>query len=191
MKKIILIILIISIIIYLLYPYILRNILRNMAKDIIPILNKYNIDYWVDFGTLLGIIRENDIILRDNDVDICLVDTPELHETMKLAKDEFIKLGYSFKRMNWSAYRVYKYILFADLFADLYLNKKDDTNKQYIGAEGEKSNISYSLIGTPKYIKWDKVNIDVKVPENIEETLIYRFGKDYMTPRIGYKGRLM
>jgi phosphorylcholine metabolism protein LicD len=158
-----------------------------MAKDIIPILNKYNIDYWVDFGTLLGIIRENDIILRDNDVDICLVDTPELHEKMKLAKDEFIKLGYSFKRMDWSAYRVYKYIL----YADLYLNKKDDTNKQYLGAEGEKSNISYSLIGTPKYIKWDKVNIDVKVPENIEETLIYRYGKDYMTPRIGYKGRLM
>ena len=189
MKKLILIILIIciiiSIIIYLLYPYILRNILRNMAKDIIPILNKYEIDYWVDFGTLLGIIRENDIILYDNDIDICLVDTPELHEKMKQAKDEFIKLGYSFKRMHWNAYRVYKY----NIFADLYLNKKDNTKTQYIGATGETSNISYSLIGNPKYIKWDKFNINIKVPENINETLMYRYGNDYMTPKRNFKGR--
>jgi phosphorylcholine metabolism protein LicD len=186
---IIILILIISIIYYLyayvLHPCIIRNILRKMAKDIIPILNKYSIDYWVDFGTLLGIIREKDIILNDDDIDITLIDTPELYNKMTLAKEDIIKLGYSFKRMDWSAYRIYKD---KKIFADLYLNKKDDTNKQYIGAEGEKSNIAYSTIGTPKIIKWN--NIDVRVPENIEQTLIYRFGEDYMTPRRGYKGRL-
>jgi phosphorylcholine metabolism protein LicD len=99
-----------------------------MAIDIIPILNKYNIDYWIDFGTLLGITRENDIILYDNDIDIVLIDTPGLHQKMMSAKDNIIKLGYKFKRMHWNAYRVYKY----GLFIDLYLDKKDDNNKQYI-----------------------------------------------------------
>jgi phosphorylcholine metabolism protein LicD len=182
---ILIILIIIILIIFLLHPYLLRYILRNMAKDIIYILNKYNINYWVDFGTLLGIIRENDVILYDTDVDICLVDTPELHEKMKLVKEDMIKLGYNLKKMDWSAYRIYKY----GFYTDLYLNKKDDINKQYIGATGETSNISYSLIGTPKYIKWNKVNIDVKVPENINETLIYRYGEDYMTPKRNFKGR--
>lgn len=155
-----------------------------MLINIIPILNKFNIDYWVDFGTLLGITREKDIILYDNDIDICLVDTLELHEKIKLAKEDIKNIGYEFKRMDWSAYRVYKYGRF---FADLYLNKKDDINKQYIGATGETSNISYSLIGTPKYIKWN--NVDIKVPEHINDTLIYRYGKDYMTPKRSFKGR--
>jgi len=34
-----------------------RRILRNLAVDVIVTLNKYNVDYWVDFGTLLGIVR--------------------------------------------------------------------------------------------------------------------------------------
>jgi phosphorylcholine metabolism protein LicD len=72
-----------------------------MAKDIILILNKYNINYWVDFGTLLGIIRENDIILYDNDVDICLVDTPELHEKMNLAKEDIKALKTYSQKFNF------------------------------------------------------------------------------------------
>ena len=50
-----------------------RCILRTLAVDVIVTLNKYNVDYWVDFGTLLGIIREQDIIFGDNDVDVVLV----------------------------------------------------------------------------------------------------------------------
>ena len=43
------------------------------------------------------------------------------------------------------------------------------------------------LIGTPKDFKWK--DIYIKVPEKIHETLVYRYGNDYMTPKIGYKGR--
>ena len=43
-----------------------------MAHDVIQALNETDITYWVDFGTLLGIHREGDIILLDNDADICI-----------------------------------------------------------------------------------------------------------------------
>ena len=45
-----------------------RCILRNLAVDVIVTLNKYNVDYWVDFGTLLGIVREQDIIFGDKKI---------------------------------------------------------------------------------------------------------------------------
>ena len=184
--KLVFIIIIIIIIIILLkygYLYLMRIFLRNIAKDTITILNKYNIDYWVDFGTLLGIYRENDIIFMDRDVDIVLVDSDTLATLMDNTKDDFIKKGYKLEKLTWSAYRVYKY----NFFADLYINKKDDINKQYIGATGETSNISYELIGTPKYINWK--NINVRVPYNIEKVLEYRYGNDYMTPKTLFKGR--
>lgn len=65
--------------------------------------------------------------------------------------------------------------------------KKDDDRKMYLGSTGETSNISYSLIGTPIYIKWN--NIDVKIPENVHDVLVFRYGEDYMTPKNGFKGR--
>ncbi len=45
---------------------------RRLLIDIIDILNKANIDYMLDSGTLLGIAREGDILPWDDDVDITL-----------------------------------------------------------------------------------------------------------------------
>ena len=74
-----------------------RCILRNLAVDVIVILNKYNVDYWVDFGTLLGIIREQDIIFGDNDVDVVLVQSPLLEQQMKYVMNDLNAMGYRCK----------------------------------------------------------------------------------------------
>lgn len=39
-------------------------------RYITNLLNAKDIDYWIDSGTLLGIVRNGDIILGDNDIDI-------------------------------------------------------------------------------------------------------------------------
>ena len=54
----------------------------------INILNKYQIDYWVCHGTLLGIYRDNKIIDWDNDVDIAIFDD---NTTRKKIKEYFKK----------------------------------------------------------------------------------------------------
>ena len=162
-----------------------RCILRNLAVDVIVTLNKYNVDYWVDFGTLLGIVREQDIIFGDNDVDVVLVQSPLLEQQMKYVTNDLNAMGYKCKNEEtWDAYRTYTTF---GLFVDMYINKKDDDIKVYLGSTGETSNISYSLIGTPIYIKWN--NIDVKVPENVHDVLVFRYGEDYMIPKNGFKGR--
>ena len=162
-----------------------RRILRNLAVDVIVTLNRYNVDYWADFGTLLGIVREQDIIFGDNDVDVVLVQSSLLEQQMKYVMNDLNLMGYKSKNEEtWDAYRTYTTF---GLFADLYINKKDDDMKVYLGSTGDTSNISYSLIGTPIYIKWN--SIDVKVPENVHDVLIFRYGEDYMTPKNGFKGR--
>jgi len=53
---------------------------RELAREIIKKLSYYaiedNIPLLVDFGTLLGIVRDNDVILWDDDVDFSIVNLP-------------------------------------------------------------------------------------------------------------------
>jgi len=179
------IVIIIIIIILFMCLYILRRMLRRIAIDTIDTFNICDIDYWVDFGTLLGIIREDDIILGDLDVDICVVESPELHEKMKMAKSILEEKGYKVEKEIWDAYRVRKYRY---PYADIYINKRNRERNIYNGAEGDKSDISIEYIEPKSIVKWN--NVDVKCPSKINETLVYRYGSDWRTPRHNYKGRL-
>ena len=59
---------------------VLRRLLRTAARR----LHLHNdqgeghrLTWWIDFGTLLGYVREGDIIADDNDVDLCVrIDSP-------------------------------------------------------------------------------------------------------------------
>ena len=152
-----------------------------MAIELFKTLNENEVTYWADFGTLLGLYRENDIILKDNDIDVCIIDDEKTHKKMSKVLETMSKKGYRTKKMDWSAYRVYKYFL----FADIYINKID--KDVYIGATGKNSNIPIKFIGNSRWFKWGDIN--VKVPERIVDTLIWRYGDDYMTPKHNFKGR--
>jgi hypothetical protein len=188
MTNIIIVIFIIVIILCLfsqfILPYIIRDILRRIAIETFTALNNNNVDYWADFGTLLGIIRDNDIILGDNDVDVSVVDTPLLHEKMKQVTEDLLKKGYKTVRQSWPAYRVYKWWF----FCDVYLNTFDEKNEQYVGYE-ENISIPAKYIGNTQKIIWEKYNLQFNAPEDINGTLSWRYGTDYMTPRRGFKGR--
>ncbi len=49
-----------------------RNCLRNVVRDVSGVMLEYNMDYWWDFGTLLGLVREGDIIFTEVDADISI-----------------------------------------------------------------------------------------------------------------------
>jgi hypothetical protein len=184
---ILIIILVGAVIYYYLYPLYLQYTLRKISVDLFTSLNNNNVEYWADFGTLLGIVRENDIIWWDTDVDVVVVDTPELHEKMKLVGDDLSKKGYTMEKMNWRAYRVYH----LGLYADLYINSVNLDKNVYIGATGKNgdSDIPLDYIGNCSWLTWKKYNIPVRVPEKIHETLSWRYGEDYMTPKRWFKGR--
>lgn len=165
--------------------FITRIYLRRIAVECITLFDKYDVDYWIDFGTLLGIIREDDIIFGDGDVDFIIKDTKSNHDKISLIKHDLKKKGYKLINMGDVMYRV---IDKHGLYGDIYINKLDEKTKMYIGV-GEGADIPSKFIGTPKMYRWKKMNLNVKVPQNIHETLEWRYGKDYMTPKHGFKGR--
>ena len=122
------------------------------------------------------------------DVDVVVVESPELHEKMELVKDDLAKKGYKITKQKWSAYRAYKFSIF---YADLYINSIDYNKGVYIGATGSNgsSDIPIKYIGSCNWMIWKKFNIPVRVPEKIHETLVWRYGEDYMTPKKSFKGR--
>ena len=65
------------------------KILNNLLENVVDILNENNIPYYLDCGTLLGIIRENSIMDKDTDIDV----TTHISFWGKLNKIDFGKYG--------------------------------------------------------------------------------------------------
>src|ERR1700682_4487304 len=51
-----------------------QRLLRRCLLEICDVLNAHGVDYWCDYGTLLGYYRDHDVIRGDYDLDICLLD---------------------------------------------------------------------------------------------------------------------
>ncbi|KAF8056131.1 hypothetical protein HT031_006482 [Scenedesmus sp. PABB004] len=55
------------------YQHLRRRNLRHLVRQVAPVLDRLGVQYWADFGTLLGMYREGDVILHDNDADLVLL----------------------------------------------------------------------------------------------------------------------
>ena len=158
-------ILIIIILVWILYIFLQRKIIRNLFIKTIKNLEKDNIEYWVDFGTLLGIERDKDIILGDNDADICIVNTPE--NLNKFYKSNIGKFAYN------NIYRVYNLWLFVDLYII------EIVNDQYKAPTGEIIDINFIQPIQKKNIQINGHKINVSLPNKIKDTLDYRYGNNW------------
>jgi len=66
-----------------------RDELINLLKEIKEILDKHKVTFWLDYGTLLGAVRDNQLIPWDNDVELGIWNS-ELHKIYE-AIDDFHK----------------------------------------------------------------------------------------------------
>ncbi|XP_077994697.1 uncharacterized protein LOC144448355 [Glandiceps talaboti] len=56
--------------------------LRFMLKSTTNVLEEMNVTYWLDYGTLIGAVRNGDIMRHDSDGDISII-TTQLYEELK------------------------------------------------------------------------------------------------------------
>jgi len=186
----------------------------NMFKTTISIMNKYNIKYWADFGTLLGLIREGTLIRHDDDSDICIFND-EKDKINDVILQEFIKHNMIIVRSINSAYKVYmlndyinqtknkdvKHIpnFYCDEcpHVDIFVYQKTDRCAKRECTLGwntscddiiKRDNIDISLLQQFEYRYFEKLDLNVRIPHNDIDILLFRYGKNWKVPIKNDKG---
>jgi len=77
------------------FHYLRRRQLREMMLMTLPVLEELGVQHWVDFGSLLGLVRSGDLILHDNDVDVVVLDPdwPQLQEQLSARLGHKYRVG--------------------------------------------------------------------------------------------------
>lgn len=178
------------------YVYKHNEDFKNYNAEILKKLNQafkeLDIEYWLDFGTLLGAIREKGFISHDIDIDIGILGLLDDKERAKISK---VLVNYGFERKNSFIYRdkvrqdtyAYKGVPI-DLF---YYEKQNKTiTGYYFLAEEDKSrektiNDRGGLIPIEVKFPFDGIekhtflNIDTYFPKNAIEYVVARYGENY------------
>ena len=139
--------------------------LDEQLVEISKILNKHDVFYWIDSGTLLGIVREGKLLSGDIDIDISIPYT-EKKKVLSLLPD-FEGIGYSFKE-TWS-YKSNDYIF------KLIHKGKDRIIDFQIYFENKEDKVWYS----PQFVN--------KKSSNIFSKLIRKIIHDYLIGRTNNK----
>lgn len=157
-------------------------------------LEKYNIPYWLEGGTLLGIIRENRLLPWDNDLDIPIRSEdfdrlrrilPKFFYRGMIAKVREYKIDDPpFQKGEVRLIKVYatKYLFFkSPLVLDIFVKKKLDD--QYYWVVGVKRRAK-KAVPARFYDELTTVQFNHKtysIPKLTDEYLTYRYG-DWRTP---------
>lgn len=157
-------------------------------------LEKYNIPYWLEGGTLLGIIRENRLLPWDNDLDISIRSEdfdrlrrilPKFFYRGMIAKVREYKIDDPpFQKGEVRLIKVYatKYLFFkTPLVLDIFVKKKLDD--QYYWVVGVKRRAK-KAVPARFYDELTTVQFNHKtysIPKLTDEYLTYRYG-DWRTP---------
>ena len=80
-------------------------------KTFLNILNKRGIEYWIDSGTLLGLIREGDVLSDDQDIDIGIHINQLNRIKHKSIKRIYRKLGYKWRVETYNG-KIFKFKLY-------------------------------------------------------------------------------
>lgn len=161
-----------------------RVALRRTLADVCRVFEEAGIDYWCDFGTLLGFYREHDIILGDKDVDLSIV-AAEKGRIMALAP-EFAQRGYELTDRGGRAGRLIRiYDTRTRYYADVYPYIPDGNLLRSVLASPEED-IPMHLV--ERRVRASFLGATLMVPEDVEAVLFHRYGPAFRTPRRGDKG---
>lgn len=164
-----------------------NNHMRDMLFYIIDLFEKHNIKFWLDDGTLLGIIREGNFIPWDHDVDLG-VDGESISRILNLKYQLFPK--YLLKKRTSSSLwvpggvrvikiqNVWKKILNINFHIDLFTKYKVNDKYQWIDS-GALKHIECKYYDNLDSVQW--MGRTIPIPSHTDEYLSIRYG-DWQTP---------
>ena len=177
------------------YPY--KNYkIKSNAKDILErvgrVFESNSLDYWLDYGTLLGYIREGKIIKGDLDLDFGVI----MQDSSKSLKDDLKKEQIYITQQTFVdgilTTEQYKY---KDIGFDIFYYRKEGdkfiTNiwlpndysmpqkVSYKNANGKLYETTFSAFGTKKI---NFYGVAFNIPKDSDNYLKEHYGDDYMIP---------
>jgi len=161
-----------------------RAALRRLVPGICAVLEAHAIDYWCDFGTLLGFYRERDIIRGDKDADLGILES-ERPRLMALA-GAFTARGYELTDRGGRLRNVIRiYDARTRYYTDVYPYREEGGVLRSLVASPQED-IPAGLVA--RRVAASFLGSTVRVPEDIEGVLRHRYGPAFRTPRRGDKG---
>jgi len=162
-----------------------RRELRRLLRDVSAVLNANGIDYWCDFGTLLGLVREADLILGDKDVDLS-VPIEEKRRVMALAP-AFAERGYRVTDQGGAARRLLRvFDTRTPFYADLYpYERAGEMLRSVLNSPSE--DLPAALVANRQRLT--AFGASVAAPGELDAVLVRRYGPRYQVPRRNDKGR--
>ncbi len=182
----------------------------KILKIVSDTLNKYNIKYYLDFGTLIGAIRDKGLIPWDDDIDISLLNESDYHKipaVLEEIKQKYKLRTYLFtfkeslnkfnKNHNTSIHtitftdnnnyqiakvRTNKFWIFGrgNTCIDIFFKYKYN-NKSYWMAYGKENNVPLEYM-TDELVEIDFCGIKCTIPKDYDKYLTYKYG-DWKTPK--------
>lgn len=169
----------------------------SMLKEVTNVLEKHGVEYMLDCGTLLGIVRENRLLPWDNDVDLC-VDSSQISKLEKCMFPLWLR-GYRVRmaktyektdQMGYKEPRVLKVrnrkrlVHRGDNLLDIFIKYKGDDGFHYLMVGGSFENYILQRMPSEYLENLTTVEFDGKsypIPEDYDGYLTYRYG-DWKTP---------
>lgn len=166
-----------------------------MLETVTEILEKYQVRYMLDCGTLLGIVREQRILPWDDDMDISVrydslkaLKKVQYHLWLKGFRARMIKSAHSYGPIEKGAVRILKVkdtkgLRRGDLQLDIFVKYPDENGTDLLMVGGDKTPIIQAFDG--KYFdQLTYVNFEGKnypIPTDFDGYLTARYG-DWRTP---------
>lgn len=149
----------------------------KLLIELIKHLNEANVDYFIDYGTLLGIVRDGKLIEWDEDIDFKVRDTSEKnflellnificeYPSITLKSDQSSAIRLSIECSNINPFTIDFEIL----------KEKDEgyVTDEYI--------FPHEFFIASSFYRWR--DIEVKVPKLYEKYLVYIYGDDWRVPK--------
>ena len=160
-----------------------KNLAKQYLQEVSNEFNKFNIPFWLDYGTLLGYYREKDFIEHDYDIDLGV----EFINFNPKIIEKFIELGYKVTARGYPndslVIKIRKNNISFDIvcyykqlnntivavtmdFFDTYMSKVDITFEQF------------------NLVEVNFLGIEVGIPDNVEHYLKQHYGENFMTPSL-------
>lgn len=165
--------------------------LYQILNDSHVIMERGNVQYWVDGGTLIGAVRHQGIVPWDDDLDVCLL--PGQEEAFVNLAGDFKKLGYRVEKTSPFAYKVFpegKDFPFLDVLTTVKKNGRIYYPTDALGSlkrrDGDQVFLDESEVLPLKKVKFG--SFQVMIPNDPMPFLRSLYGESFM--EVGYQSHV-